>query len=266
MTHRMVAAIEYDGTPFFGWQRQRQSPTVQAELEAALSQVADHPIEVHASGRTDTGVHAWRQVVHFDVEAQRPLRGWLLGTQTHLIPGIAMVWIESIESSFHARYSAVARQYRYRIINREHRPAIDRDRALWVHQALDHEAMDKACQSLIGEHDFSSFRAAGCQAKHATRSVHSVSVTRQGDEVYVDIEANAFLYHMVRNIVGSLLLVGRGERPMDWLADVLAARDRTQSGMTAPAHGLYFMKALYPSQWGLPDEVTASEAAVGDRS
>lgn len=259
----MVATVEYDGTPFFGWQRQAQTPTVQAELEKALSEVANHPVEVHASGRTDTGVHAWRQVVHFDVEAQRPIRGWLLGSQTHLMPGIAMVSMDQVDASFHARYSAVARQYRYRIINRAARPAIDRDRALWVHQSLDEEAMHRASQCLVGEHDFSSFRAAGCQAKHATRSVHWVKVTRSGDELYVDIEANAFLYHMVRNIVGSLLLIGRSERTVDWLAEVLMAQDRTLSGMTAPAHGLYFMRALYPSQWGLPEEMTQGHGSTG---
>lgn len=259
----MVATVEYDGTPFFGWQRQRQTPTVQAELEKALSEVANHPVEVHASGRTDTGVHAWRQVVHFDVDTQRSVRGWLLGSQTHLMPGVAMVWMDQVDASFHARYSAVARQYRYRIINRAARPAIDRDRALWVHRSLDEEAMHRASQCLVGEHDFSSFRAAGCQAKHATRSVNWVKVTRLGDEVYVDIEANAFLYHMVRNIVGSLLLVGRSERSVEWLSEVLLAQDRTQSGMTAPAHGLYFMRALYPSQWGLPSEITQDPGSIG---
>ncbi len=255
-THRLAAAIEYDGTPFFGWQRQRQTPTVQECLENALSKVADHTIQIHASGRTDTGVHAWRQVVHFDVEAERSERSWILGTQTHLHPGVSMVWVKPVAPDFHARYSARARHYRYRIINRLHRPAIDRQRACWVHQPLDVERMHKAAQALVGEHDFSSFRAAGCQAKHATRAVHWVSVERDGDEIAIDIQANSFLYHMVRNITGSLILVGRGERPSSWMAEVLAQKDRTQSGMTAPAHGLYFMRSVYPTHLGLPDEVS----------
>lgn len=259
MSVRMVAAVEYDGTPFFGWQRQRQSPTVQAELEAALSKVAAHPVEVYASGRTDTGVHAWRQVVHFDVHSVRSKRSWLLGTQTHLMPGIALVWVQPVDADFHARYCAVARQYQYRIVNRIHRPAIDRDRALWVHQPLNDQCMHHAAQALVGEHDFSSFRAAGCQAKHSMRCVNAVSVARTGDEITVDIEANAFLYHMVRNIVGSLLLIGRGERDVDWLQALLLTKDRTHSGMTAPPHGLYFMRALYPRSWALPDEVTVQE-------
>lgn len=257
---RLVAAIEYDGVPFYGWQRQRQTPTVQACLEEALAQVADHPVEVHASGRTDTGVHAWRQVVHFDVHVARSERSWMLGTQTHLHRGISMVWVKPVSENFHARYQATARHYRYRIINRLHRPAIDRHRAAWVYQPLDAQAMHEAAQALVGEHDFSSFRAAGCQAKHATRTVQSVSVVRDDDEIEINIQANAFLYHMVRNITGSLLLVGRGERPIDWMGEVLAKKDRTQSGMTAPAHGLYFMRAVYPDHLGLPAEVCESHS------
>ncbi len=257
-TQRLAAAIEYDGTPFFGWQRQRQTPTVQACLEHALSKVADHTIQVHASGRTDTGVHAWRQVIHFDATVERSERSWILGTQTHLHPGISMVWARPVAPDFHARYSASARHYCYRIINRLHRPAIDRQRTAWVHQPLDAERMHEAAQALVGEHDFSSFRAAGCQAKHATRTVHWVAVKRIGDEIEVHIQANSFLYHMVRNITGSLMLVGRGERPVQWMGEVLAEKDRTRSGMTAPAHGLYFMRSVYPRHLGLPDEVCES--------
>jgi len=256
MSIRMAAAIEYDGTPFFGWQRQRQTPTVQAELASALSTVANHPLEVYASGRTDTGVHAIRQVVHFDVEVQRPARAWQLGIQSAMRPGISMAWVQSVDTDFHARYSAVARCYRYRILNRPYRAAIDRDRVAWIYQPLDNEAMNEAAAFLVGEHDFTSFRAAGCQAKSPVRTVRSISVKRLGDEVHVDIEANAFLYHMVRNVVGSLILVGRGERSVSWMGEVLEQKDRTQSGMTAPSQGLYFRKALYLPRWGLPDEVT----------
>jgi tRNA pseudouridine38-40 synthase len=255
-THRWVAAVEYDGTPFFGWQRQAQTPTVQACLEMALSSVANQTIEVHASGRTDTGVHAKRQVVHFDTSAQRSARSWLLGTQTGLHEGISVAWIQAVDGEFHARYSAVGRHYRYRIINRINRPALDRFRAAWVHRPLDADAMHQSAQALVGEHDFSSFRAAGCQAKHARREIHEIRVTRQGDDVFIDVYANAFLYHMVRNIAGSLMMVGRGERSISWIDEVLALQDRSQSGVTAPPHGLYFMAAFYEAHWGLPDEVT----------
>ncbi len=257
-TQRWAVGVEYDGSPFYGFQRQRQSPTVQACLEEALSRVADHPITIHASGRTDTGVHAFGQVVHFDARHHRDERAWLLGAQTHLHPGVAMRWVQPVSDAFHARYSARARHYRYRILNRLSRSAIDRDRAYWVHQPLDADAMQQAAVALLGEHDFTSFRAAGCQTHHAIRHVHALTVTRRGDEIDIDIRANAFLYHMVRNITGSLVLIGRGERPVAWLAELLEARDRSQSGMTAPAHGLYFIKALYEARWGLPPEFALS--------
>lgn len=253
-TQRWAVGVEYDGSPFYGFQRQRESPTVQACLEEALSRVADQPITIHASGRTDTGVHALGQVVHFDARHHRDERAWLLGAQTHLHPGVAMRWVQPVSHEFHSRYSARARHYRYRILNRLTRSAIDRDRAYWVHQPLDADAMQHAAAALVGEHDFSSFRAAGCQTHHAIRRVHALTVTRRGDEVEIDIRANAFLYHMVRNIAGSLVLIGRGERPVAWLAELLETQDRSQSGMTAPAHGLYFIKALYEPRWGLPPE------------
>jgi len=251
---RWALGIEYDGGPFYGFQRQRQSPTVQACLEDALSQVANERIRVHASGRTDAGVHALGQVVHFDATPHRDERAWLLGGQTHLHPGVAIRWVRPVSDEFHARYSARARHYRYRILNRLSRSAIHRDRAYWVHQSLDADSMHRAAQALVGEHDFTSFRAAGCQARNPIRSVAAVRVRREADEVVMDIQANAFLYHMVRNIVGSLVLIGRGERPEVWLTELLAAKDRRQSGMTAPAHGLYFISALYDSAWGLPSE------------
>lgn len=257
MSHqRLVAAIEYDGTPFFGWQRQAQTPTVQACLEEAISAVANHPVEVHASGRTDTGVHAWRQIVHWDSQVERSDRSWLLGAQSHLHEGISVAWVQGVDSEFHARYCAIRRHYRYRIINQINRPALDRYRMAWIHRPLDADAMHESAQALVGEHDFSSFRAAGCQAQHATRCVDEVRVSRHGDEVVLDIMANAFLYHMVRNITGSLLMVGRGEREVSWIGEVLAMRDRTQSGITAPPQGLYFMASFYESGWGLPSEVT----------
>ncbi len=256
--HRLAAGVEYDGTPFLGWQRQKQGPTVQAALAHAISQVADHPVEVHASGRTDTGVHAWCQVIHFDVRVKRDMRSWQLGAQSHLAEGVAIRWVRPVSDDFHARYAAVSRHYRYRIVNLLNRPALDRHRVAWVYQPLDAAIMHEAAQSLVGEHDFTSFRAAGCQARHAMRCLHNISVTRHGDEVVVDVVANAFLYHMVRNIVGSLILVGRGERGKEWMGEVLELKDRREAGMTAPSQGLYFMKAHYSAEWNLPTEVTVT--------
>lgn len=249
---RLAAGVEYDGSGFFGWQRQRQSPTVQECLEHALGRVADHPIIVHCAGRTDTGVHAFCQVVHFDTEAVRRERSWVLGTNTHLHPGISLLWTREVDDDFHARFRAVRRHYRYRILNRWVRPAVDRGRVAWIRHPLDAERMNEAAQALVGEHDFSSFRAVGCQAKSPMRSVHRVAVTRQGEEVIIDIEANAFLYHMVRNIAGTLIAIGQHERPVAWACEVLAARDRRVAGITAPAEGLYFLAPSYPDHPQLP--------------
>lgn len=249
---RLAAGIEYDGSGFYGWQRQRQSPTVQECLESALSRVADHPLVVHCAGRTDTGVHAHCQVVHFDTPAERLERSWVLGANTHLHPGISVLWVRPVEKDFHARFSATRRRYRYRMLNRWVRPAIARGRVAWVRQPLDAERMHEAAQALLGEHDFSSFRAVGCQAKTPVREIHRLEVSRRGSEVVVDIEANAFVYHMVRNIAGTLIPVGKGEKPVSWPGEVLAATDRTVAGPTAPAEGLYFVAPSYPDYPQLP--------------
>lgn len=249
---RLAAGIEYDGSGFYGWQTQRQSPTVQACLEAALSRVADHPVTVHCAGRTDTGVHAHCQVVHFDTEAERPERSWVLGANTGMHPGISVLWVRPVDPDFHARFSATRRRYRYRMLNRWVRPAIERGRVAWIRRPLAAARMHESAQALLGEHDFSSFRAVGCQAKSPVRRIHSLSVARHGSEVIVDIEANAFVYHMVRNIAGTLIPVGTGERPVAWPAEVLAAADRTVAGPTAPAEGLYFVAPSYPDHSYLP--------------
>lgn len=249
---RLAAGIEYDGSGFYGWQRQRQSPTVQECLEQALGQVANHPVAVHSAGRTDTGVHACCQVVHFDTSAHRSEHGWVLGCNTGLEAGISVLWVRPVSDDFHARFSAVARRYRYRIINRRARPAIERQRAAWVRVPLDADAMHEAAQSLVGEHDFSSFRASGCQARTPVRRIHSVSVQRHGNELVIDIEANAFVYHMVRNIAGTLIMIGRGDRPTGWLTEVLQAADRRLAGPTAPSQGLYFVEPVYPPGTRLP--------------
>ena len=249
---RIALGIEYDGTSYNGWQRQKNGIGVQQRLEEALSAVADEAIEVHCAGRTDTGVHASGQVVHFDTQAERSERGWLLGANTNLPPDISVGWVVHVSDEFHARFSATARSYCYQILNRLQRSALHRHRAWWVHQPLDETRMRAAAQQLLGEHDFSAFRAAGCQAKSATREVTQVGVTRCGDWLTLEISANAFLMHMVRNITGTLAAIGLGEQPVGWAADVLASRDRTAAGVTAPAHGLTLVSVEYADEFGIP--------------
>ncbi|BBD79649.1 tRNA pseudouridine(38-40) synthase TruA [Aerosticca soli] len=253
---RIALGIEYEGTDFLGWQRLAHGATVQAAIEAALSKVAAHPVTVTCAGRTDAGVHARCQVVHFDTEAQRPMRGWTLGACALLPTAVAVLWAHEVDPAFHARFSARSRRYRYRILNRPVRPALDARQLAWEPRPLDAARMHEAAQALLGEHDFGAFRAASCQAAHARRAVFGLEVRRQGEKVIVDIEANAFLHHMVRNIVGSLLPVGRGERPVTWLAELLAGRDREAAGPTAPAAGLTFLGPRYEAHWGLPAEVS----------
>ena len=249
---RIALGIEYDGTSYNGWQRQKNGIGIQQRLEEALSVVADESIEVHCAGRTDTGVHASGQVVHFDTSAERSDRGWLLGANTNLPPDISVGWATRVSDEFHARFSATARSYRYQILNRLQRSALHRHRAWWVHQPLDEKRMHDAAQQLVGEHDFSAFRAAGCQAKSATREVTEINVTRCGDWLTLEISANAFLMHMVRNITGTLAAIGLGEQPVGRAAEVLASRDRTAAGVTAPAHGLTLVSVEYPDEFGVP--------------
>lgn len=256
---KLAACVEYDGTAFYGWQRLSHGPTVQAHVEKALSKVAAEPISVVCAGRTDSGVHGLGQIIHFETNAVRPERGWLFGCNVNLPEGIALRWVQPIADDFHARFSAYARRYRYVILNRLARPALLQKRVCWQHGELDASAMHTAAQALIGEHDFSSFRAAGCQANHAVREITHLQVSREGDFIYIDIRANAFLHHMVRNIVGSLLKVGAGERPVNWIEALLALQDRTQAGVTAPASGLYFVHVDYPPEFGLPDQYTLPE-------
>jgi tRNA pseudouridine38-40 synthase len=257
---RYAAGIEYDGSDFLGWQRLSHGASVQAAVEAALSFVADHPLEVTCAGRTDTGVHARCQVVHFDSAAARELRGWLLGANSRLPPGVCLRWVQPVSGDFHARYLATARRYRYAILNRAVRPAIGRAYLTWERVPLDAARMHDAAQGLLGEHDFSAFRTVACQARSPNRRVDAVSVQREGEHVVMDIQANAFLHHMVRNIVGSLLPVGRGEQAVDWPATLLAGRDRSMAGPTAPPNGLAFVGPLYPARFGLPAEVTGGES------
>jgi tRNA pseudouridine38-40 synthase len=248
---RYACAVEYDGSGFSGWQRQEHASSVQAAVEAALSKVADHRVRVACAGRTDAGVHATRQVIHFDSPAQRSERSWVLGTNANLPDSARLLSIQSVSNDFHARFSARARRYRYVILMRAVSSPLLRQRVTWTHWALDHACMREAAAALVGEHDFSSFRAVACQAKSPVRTVTRLELKRSGDCLYLDIEANAFLHHMVRNIAGVLMAVGRGEKDARWVRDVLHKRDRTQGGVTAPACGLYLVGVRYPEEYGI---------------
>lgn len=251
---RIALGIEYDGSNYSGWQTQKHEvQTVQQTLERALSRVANHPVTVHCAGRTDRGVHGFGQVVHFDTRAVRAEHNWLLGVNTNLPFDINVSWVKPVADDFHARFSATGRRYRYLILNRTSRSALLHRRATWVHHALDHQAMHRAGQALLGEHDFSSYRAMGCQAKHPVRTLEQLAVTRHGDLVELAVAANGFLHHMVRNIAGVLLAVGRGEQDEDYPRRVLAFKDRTRGGVTAPPDGLYFAGVRYPEQYGIPE-------------
>jgi tRNA pseudouridine38-40 synthase len=229
---------------------------VQDAVEAALGFVADEAVAVTCAGRTDAGVHAAGQVVHFDSEAARDERAWLLGGNSRLPASVRFLWCRAVSAEFHARYSARARRYRYCILNRAVPPALQRQWLSWERRPLDAAAMHRAAQALVGEHDFSAFRTAQCQAKHPRRELQEISVAREGEVVAIEVQANAFLHHMVRNIVGSLLLVGRGEQPEAWIGELLRGRDRTLAGPTAPASGLVFLGPRYPAGFALPAEAS----------
>lgn len=254
MAVRYALGIEYAGSAYCGWQQQKHCASVQEHLQQAIGFVANHAVELVCAGRTDAGVHAVEQVVHFDSTAERDNRAWILGANTRMPGDIRIKWIQIVDENFHARFSAVARSYRYIIQNSRVPSAIFHDRSSWDYRPLDHDIMQQCAQLLIGEHDFSSFRAAGCQSKTADRNVHSIDVIRQSDLVYLDIKANAFLYHMVRNIAGSLIAVGCGEQTMDWFAEVFAAKNRNLADVTAPAAGLYLLRAYYPEVYNLPHQ------------
>ncbi len=251
---RIALGLEYDGSAFRGWQSQAQAVGIQSLVEAALADVADHPVEVMAAGRTDAGVHALMQVVHFDTTATRSERAWVLGATSNLPKQVTVLWARAVSDAFHARYSAQARSYRYYILNRPLRPAIGAEFVSWVREPLNEVAMHTAAQSLLGEHDFTSFRAAQCQSRTPMRRVHEVEVRRIGAVLEVAITANAFLHHMVRNIAGVLIAIGTGERPVNWAREVLEARDRTVGGITAPPGGLYLTGVRYAAGLELPSE------------
>jgi len=254
---RYALGIEYDGAEFFGWQRQSHAPSVQQSVERALAVVADHAVTVICAGRTDTGVHARGQVVHFDSPSERSQRQWMLGINSNLPDAVRVLWIRAVDDSFHARFGAHSRSYQYSILNRWVRPAIGVSYYGWCRDVLDDEQMHEAAQVLIGRHDFSAFRSAGCSAQHAIREVTALTVKRREDIVKIDITANAFLYHMVRNIVGSLIVVGNGEKSIRWFAGVFQGQDRKLAGVTAQAQGLCFMNVRYDPKYKLPEHVEA---------
>jgi tRNA pseudouridine38-40 synthase len=249
---RIAMGVEYDGSAFHGWQIQDNVRTVQEQLEIAVGKVADHCVRAHCAGRTDAGVHALEQVVHFDTRARRSDRSWVLGTNVNLPPDVNVLWAKPVGPDFHARFRATARHYRYLILTRSTRSALRRDRAVWVHRDLDLDRMRLAARDLVGEHDFSSFRALGCQAKSPVRCVHYLDLDQRGDLLDLRIGANGFLHHMVRNIAGVLMAIGCGDEPVYWVKELLRIRDRTRGGVTAPPNGLYFLRADYPFGLGLP--------------
>lgn len=271
---RYALGIEYRGTFYCGWQRQEQRPgalsgetvrptsvqnnrsgqskSVQGEIETALAAVANEVVSTVCAGRTDRGVHGREQVLHFATRARRPLKAWILGVNTHLPEDISVLWARQVPEDFHARFSATARTYRYVINNCAERPALSRELMTWIYEPLDAASMHRAAQFLLGENDFSSFRGAACQSKTPFRYLESIRVQREGEWVVVEVKANAFLHHMVRNIVGVLLEVGRGRRAESWVREVLESRDRCAAAATAPTNGLYLLRVDYPARFGLP--------------
>jgi tRNA pseudouridine38-40 synthase len=264
---RFAVALEYDGTAYAGWQTQQSARSVQQVTEAAFSRIAAEPVSLICAGRTDAGVHARWQVAHFDTNANRRLRAWLLGSNSELPPDVSVSWVRRVPMHFHARYSAEARTYRYLILNRGARSAFATNRAAWIYRPLDHERMAEATLALHGSHDFSAFRSSECQANSPVRRMEKLTVTRHGDWVIIEATANAYLHHMMRNIAGLLIAIGRGDAPPSWAKEVLECRDRKRNAATAPAEGLYFWGVRYPAVFGLPvppgDESPRVMAAPG---
>lgn len=249
---RIAVGVEYDGLPFLGWQSQAQGCTIQNTLQAALSSIAGESIAVLAAGRTDTGVHALEQVVHFDTAVERPLPAWVRGVNALLPKSIAILWAHPVAEEFHARFSAQARSYRYVLLNRAVRSPVQHGRAGWFHAPLSLEQMRMAAQYLLGEHDFSAFRAAECQAKSPVKNLAQLDIQQHGDTFIFELTANAFLHHMVRNMIGCLVYVGKGKYPPQWISEVLASKNRQLAAPTFAADGLYLDRITYDEKWGLP--------------
>ncbi|OGT33210.1 MAG: tRNA pseudouridine(38-40) synthase TruA [Gammaproteobacteria bacterium RIFCSPHIGHO2_02_FULL_39_13] len=250
--NRIALGVCYDGSRFHGWQHQEEVSSVQQTVEHALSRVANQPISVVCAGRTDAGVHASAQVVHFDTEAERTERSWVFGANSNLPSDVSVLWAKKTTSDFHARFSALSRTYRYIICNQPVRPGIFNKTVGWYYKPLDVDSMHRAAQYLLGEHDFSAFRGSGCQAQHAVRIIHHLKVERRGQMVVIEVRANAFLLHMVRNIVGVLQEIGEGEKKPEWVIEVLHSRDRRCASITSAPNGLYLVDIDYPNQFELP--------------
>lgn len=253
MQQRLALGIEYQGAHFHGWQKQSHDPlTVQAALEAALTRVAQTQIDVVCAGRTDSGVHATYQVVHFDTSVQRPLKAWMLGGNRYLPDAIAIKWVRAVSASFHARFSAIYRRYHYLLYLDVSRPALFAECLTHYRLPLDLDLMQLAANHLLGRHDFTSFRAKDCQARTATRHLQHLNLQQHGPYVRIDVQADAFLKHMVRNLVGTLLAIGNASRPVTWMNEVLAAKNRAFAGVTAPPNGLFLVDVGYPPEHNIP--------------
>jgi len=255
VTHRYALCVEYAGAAYNGWQSQKTGDVrcVQTEVEKALAKVANHPVSIICAGRTDTGVNGTWQVIHFDCQFDRPERALVMGTNTKLPDDIAIKWAKKVPDSFHARFSALSRRYRYLVYSAPVKPAILPRGITWTHKKLDVARMHEAGRALVGEHDFSSYRAVACQAKSPVRTIEHLNVYQDGDLIVIDVKANAFLHHMIRNIAGVLMKIGCGEAEVSWSQEVLDARDRRDGGVTAPPWGLYFVDVGYPQEYGLPE-------------
>jgi len=251
---RIALGLEYDGSRFCGWQTQPNACAIQDALEVALAEIACEPITTASAGRTDTGVHALAQVVHFDTQAIRPESAWVRGVNALLPPAVSVRWAREVAPEFHARFSAQARRYRYVLLNRPVRPGLASGRVGWFHAPLDLEAMRCAAKLLLGEHDFSAFRAAECQAKTPVRTLTELNIRRVQDLLLFDLRANAFLHHMVRNIIGGLVYVGKGKHPPEWMGEILAGRDRKLAAPTFAPDGLYLSGVEYEAKWGIPSD------------
>ncbi len=249
---RIAAGVEYCGADFSGWQSQSGQRTVQVCVETAISAIADHPVQVQCAGRTDAGVHAVHQVIHFDTTAHREPRSWVLGANTKLPSDINLLWAQPVANDFNSRFSALSRRYKYLILNRPIRSALNSRILTFERYRLDIDRMAEAARDLVGEHDFTSYRAVSCQARTPVRQINRLEVSRQGSLVIIDVEANAFLHHMVRNIAGVLMTIGKGDEPAGWAKEVLQARDRTAGGVTALADGLYLMEVCYEERFAIP--------------
>ena len=260
---RIALGVEYDGSKFYGWQRQKLAESVQETLEEAVSEIANRSVEVYAAGRTDSGVHATEQVVHFDTHAVRDSRSWIMGINVNLPHSISVLWAREMREDFHARHSAMSRCYRYVILDRPTRPSILSKKVTWTRDPLDHVRMQDAASFLKGTHDFSAYRASSCQSKSPVRTIHRLTVHRLGEFVYVDIVANGFLHHMVRNIAGVLMTIGKGEQEATWARTILESRDREAGGVTGPAPGLYLVKVQYDHTHGFSPAVRWPAIGMG---